>query len=128
MRFALSLIALTMSAACNGSSTEIDSSGPWASLAERPCPSDSFLAWENFGEPFMRDWCTGCHSSRLGEGARVDAPLTVNFDSYEDVEMWADRIWVRAADDNRTMPPAGGPGAEERALLGEWLACGAPTR
>ena len=128
MRFAVSLVAVVTLAACNGSSTEIDSSGPWANLAERPCPSDSFLTWENFGEPFMRDWCRGCHSNRLGEGDRVDAPLTVNFDRYEDVEMWADRIWVRAADDNRTMPPAGGPGAEERALLGEWLACGAPTR
>jgi hypothetical protein len=25
-----------------------------------------------------------------------------------------------------TMPPAGGPSGEERALLAEWLACGAP--
>jgi hypothetical protein len=35
---------------------------------------------------------------------------------------------VRAADQNATMPPAGAPGEDERTLLGEWLACGAPTQ
>jgi hypothetical protein len=34
---------------------------------------------------------------------------------------------VRAADHNVTMPPVGGPEADERSALGEWLACGAPS-
>ena len=128
MRFAPSLLFVFLSSACSGTSTDVDSSGPWASLDERPCPSDSFLTWENFGDPFMRDWCTGCHSDRLEEGERAGAPLMVNLNRYEDVVLQRDRIWLRAADENQTMPPAGGPGEDERALLGEWLACGTPTR
>jgi hypothetical protein len=48
-------------------------------------------------------------------------------DTLEDARAWADRIWVRAADHNATMPPVGGPEADERSALGEWLACGAPS-
>lgn len=102
--------------------------GPYTSLEERPCPEDSFLTWENFGAPFMRDWCTGCHSDDLSADRRAMAPPEVNLDELEGVRAHLERVWMRAADDNRTMPPAGGPGAAERELLGEWLACGAPSR
>lgn len=42
-------------------------------------------------------------------------------------EAHASGIWIRAADQNFSMPPVGPPPEDERALLGEWLACGAPT-
>ncbi|MEZ4445114.1 MAG: hypothetical protein R3B72_38935 [Polyangiaceae bacterium] len=54
--------------------------------------------------------------------------MGIDFNDVEDVKAHLERVWVRAGDDNRTMPSAGGPGAAECALLGEWLACGAPTR
>ena len=101
--------------------------GPWASLDERPCPDDSFLTYENFGGPFVLSYCTTCHASRLPADLRQGSPIEVNFDDVADIREWSDRIWVRAADQNQTMPPVGPPSDEERARLGEWLACGAPT-
>jgi len=98
----------------------------WTTFEERPCPEDSYLTYGNFGGPFVLNWCAGCHSSSLGVGQRADAPPGVDFDNPELIRMWAPRIWARTADDNLGMPPVGGPGAEERFLLGEWLACGAP--
>ena len=95
-------------------------------LAERACPEESFLTFQDFGGPFFFDWCTGCHSSAMPEGERQGAPPGVDFDTLEDMRAWADRIWARAGDHNETMPPIGGPHEEERVALGEWLACGAP--
>jgi len=101
--------------------------GPWASLDERPCPDDSFLTYENFGGPFMLSYCTTCHSSRLLADMRQGSPIEINFDGIEDIRDQADRIWIRAADQNQTMPPVGPPEDLDRMRLGEWLACGAPT-
>ena len=85
----------------------------------------SYLRYDNFGEPFALDWCRGCHSSAVPAGMRQKAPMGVNFDTQADVARWRERILIRAAGDNPTMPPAGGPADEERALLAEWLGCGA---
>ncbi len=98
----------------------------WTTLADRPCPSGSDLTYENFGEPFLLTWCTGCHSSNLPASARENAPIAVNFDTVDEVRTQAPKIWLMAGDSNTTMPPAGGPQPEDRTLLGEWLACGAP--
>jgi hypothetical protein len=97
---------------------------------DQPPPPDpdtcetSYLRYDNFGEPFVLNWCRGCHSSSVPAGMRQKAPLAVNFDTVDDVRAWKDKIMVRAAQ-GETMPPAGGPTADERALLTEWLGCGA---
>lgn len=85
----------------------------------------SYLDYGNFGEPFALDWCRGCHSSSVPAGMRQKAPMGVNFDTHADVQQWKERILIRAGGNAPTMPPAGGPSADERALLAEWLACGA---
>lgn len=90
------------------------------------CPPESFLSWENFGEPFLLDQCTGCHSSALPEGTRQNAPMGVDFDGYENTRAWGSRIFARAAIDV-SMPPAYIEIPGERALLAEWLRCDAPT-
>jgi hypothetical protein len=100
--------------------------GPWMSLDERPCPDDSFLTYENFGGPFMLSYCTTCHSSMLPADMRQGSPIEINFDGIDDIRELDDRIWIRAADQNLSMPPVGPPSDEERMMLGEWLACGAP--
>jgi hypothetical protein len=100
----------------------------YPSLAERPCPEDSVLTSENFGAAFMLTYCTGCHHSALPDGERAGAPVGVDFELLIKVRAQAERIWARAGDQNATMPPVGPPPADERARLGEWLACGAPTR
>lgn len=110
----------------SGDAGEVDE-GPWMTFGERPCPEDSFLTYENFGWPHMLTFCTGCHSAGLPADMRQGAPIEVNFADIEDVRAQAERIWVRAGDHNASMPPVGPADEEERRLLGEWLACGAPT-
>lgn len=96
-------------------------------LEERACPTDSVLTYENFGGPFISSYCAGCHSKDLPDGMRQEAPLDCDFDTLDATRAWAKRIWARAGDHNITMPPIGGPEEDEREMLGEWLACGAPA-
>jgi len=86
------------------------------------CLRDPPLTWDNYGAYIIGRQCRPCHSEYSREGQRADAPLGVDFDDFDDVLGWADRIQARSVDDE-TMPPAGGMLAEERVLLGEWLRC-----
>jgi hypothetical protein len=95
-------------------------------LDERQCPTDSFLGYDNFGSGFLAEYCRGCHGADVPESMRHGAPLDVSFDSIGDVRAHAARMYARAGDGYTSMPPVGGPSAAARALLGEWLACGAP--
>jgi uncharacterized membrane protein len=110
------------SAATESESTEPSSA---KTFAARSCPKESTLDYENFGARFFLTWCTGCHSSALPEKERKKAPLGVDFNTVDEIRSLRERIWMRAGDANTTMPPAGGPSAKERAMLGQWLACGA---
>jgi hypothetical protein len=116
----------TSSGTAEPTTTTTTTDGPYEHLDERPCPDDSPLTVINFGAPFMLSHCTGCHHSALGEDERAGAPPGVDFDDLSGVRSHADRIWARAADQNATMPPLGGPAQDDRTRLGEWLACGAP--
>jgi uncharacterized membrane protein len=119
---AAAVAAATLAAGCGEDGTGDDPpAGPPGDACET-----SYLDHASFGEPFLLDWCTGCHSSALPPNMRQQAPADVNFDTLEDARRWAPRIGARATGAMPTMPPAGGPSAEERALLAEWLACGAP--
>jgi uncharacterized membrane protein len=86
--------------------------------------TSSALTYQTFGEPFIASWCRGCHSAELLPEMRQQAPLEVNFNSKSEVQRFAKRISFLVAT-AATMPPAGGPTAAERALLQEWIACGA---
>jgi uncharacterized membrane protein len=87
----------------------------------------SYLRYDNFGEPFVTNWCRGCHSANLPLDMRQGSPPEANFDALDDVRTWSPRIALRATHGTPTfMPPAGGPSDEERASLAEWLECGAP--
>jgi uncharacterized membrane protein len=95
------------------------------------CPDDSTLSYETFGRDFMQTYCVSCHTSALGGAARRGAPSDHNFDMLDEVQEHADHIALAAAAGpdavNNAMPPGGRqPDREERRLLGEWLACGAP--
>ena len=110
----------------DGQTQPVDDEGPWASLAERPCPEGSEVDGQNFGVGFILTYCSGCHSSGVPADERQMAPAGVDFDNVDDVRAWADRIWARAADQNMTMPPVNSVPDADRIKLGEWLACGAP--
>lgn len=113
--------AIAAAGACTTSSTEPpgDDGGDDATSCD-----NSYLSYDNFGEPFVANWCRSCHSSEVPHDMRQTAPDDVNFDDLDDVKAYAGRIEFRVGE-QKTMPPAGGPSDDERALLVEWIGCGA---
>jgi uncharacterized membrane protein len=107
------VLALAL-AACGDTPVTID---------EMPCPeTGTALTYDGFGKIFLASRCNTCHTT-----SKSGAPGKYKFDTVEDVRRLADRIFVRAAGPNVTMPPGpDDPPATERDQLAEWLACGAP--
>jgi mono/diheme cytochrome c family protein len=99
----------------------------WTELDDVECPPEGTdLTWNNFGSGFFADNCNSCHSVNAED--RRGAPVAFVFDTHDQVAALTDRIFLRSAADNVTMPPGpDDPGDEERWLLAEWLACGAPA-
>ena len=90
----------------------------------RSC-AQSFLRYDNFGSPFIVDWCRACHSADTPPDMRQQAPADINFDNRSEVRRWSLQIRLTAGEGS-SMPPAGGPSPEDRQMLVEWLGCGAP--
>jgi len=90
-----------------------------------PSCDRSFLRYDNFGSPFIVNWCRACHSADVPAGMRQLAPTDVNFDNLAEIRRWAQQIKLSAGEGS-SMPPAGGPSPSERQMLVEWLGCGAP--
>jgi uncharacterized membrane protein len=103
----------------------------WAAIgllggcADEPTAECASLRYDAVAEPFVASWCRGCHSAALPPQERQRAPIDVTFENHDELVRWAPRLRVRVVD-TETMPPAGGPGAQERALFARYLACGAP--
>ena len=119
MRSCLELVAIFVLVAGCGNDTEI------LPPHDDTCET-SILTYENFGEPFMLDWCRGCHAEGLPADMRQGAPSALNFDDLSTIRELAPVISINATGAAPMMPPAAGPSPEERLLLAEWLACGAP--
>jgi len=96
--------------ACTASSP---SSGIAAS--DVTCPPDSTLTYESFGSTFIADNCLSCHTSKEKPNLTTHAAVQGN----------KGRIMSVAVTGTK-MPENGSLAVEERQLLGEWLACGAP--
>jgi uncharacterized membrane protein len=71
--------------------------------------------------------CLSCHSTHPKDDLFREPPNGVAFDTPEQIKRLADRIRVRVVD-TRTMPLANKTGMteDERALIGRWIAEGAP--
>lgn len=97
-------------AACAGgdTSTGIDTS-------TLSCPPESTLTYEDFGQTMIADNCLSCHAGKASP----------RLDSVEQIRANKTAI-MRAAVGSTSMPDNGDMVLEERQLLGEWLACGAP--
>ncbi len=124
--FLFGCLIVPMLGACGGD--EVPLYGPPTGAT---CPSSSTLTYENFGKSFMEAHCTRCHSSTLLGTARRGAPTFHDFDTVAGIRPIADHIELTTAagpdGTNTSMPPDGtAPTVEERTLLGEWIACGAP--
>ena len=103
------LLCSALLAACtSATSTGITSSN-------LSCPSDSTLTYANFGSDFMSTNCLSCHATRDSPHLTTQATIQAN----------ASRILDQAVY-STAMPQGGDLSTEERQMLGEWLACGAP--
>jgi len=110
---------------CAGDETVL---GPATGAA---CPPTSTLTYATFGQPFMENYCTRCHSSTLAGEARMGATAFHDFDTQLGVRQVADHVDQTAGSGpnatNDQMPPDGAmPSLAEREMLAEWIACGAP--
>ncbi|MBA2538347.1 MAG: cytochrome c [Deltaproteobacteria bacterium] len=92
-------------------------------IDDMTCPPEgTLLTYDNFGADFMASHCNSCHST-----GKSGAPRAYRFDTQDEVLAHKDRIFVRAAGPNLTMPPGpNDPPQAARDQLAEWLACGAP--
>ena len=93
-------------------------------LADYPCPPGGTDAtYANFAASFLDAHCNSCHSAP--EGHRHGAPITFRFDTLDDNHHHADRIFIRSALTNTSMPPGPtDPTPADRDRLADWLACG----
>ena len=107
-------VLLLLCASCN-----------YMEMKDHACPTGgTTLTYENFGKGFMDRYCQGCHGSI---DHRDGAPSGYDFGSPEAIRKYKERIFVRSAAVNTTMPPGpDDPPMDERAKLADWLACGAP--
>ena len=90
------------------------------------CQHDPPLSYANFGKGYIDFHCIGCHSADLPQTHRVGAPLGVDFNTYDDVLNWAERIEARGTRfyaEPITMPPGGGPTPSELDRFESWLTC-----
>src|SRR5678816_120172 len=57
-----------------------------------PDPDPDTLTWDNFGQKFMTDYCTMCHSSTLSRTQRNGAPYAHDYDTLKSVLYIPDHI------------------------------------
>jgi len=119
MRARLFLVAALLAA----SLSLVPGCGLFERLEDAECPPEGTeLTFENFGKPFLDKYCNYCHGAAVLD--RQSAPPAYVFETPEQIEKWADRIFVRAAGSNESMPPGpDDPPREEREKLAEWLGC-----
>jgi hypothetical protein len=100
--------------------------GSWTELEDVSCPPEGTdLTYDNFAVSFFASYCNRCHSVSTED--RKGAPLAYVFDTYDQVHVLRERIFLRSAADNDTMPPGpDDPPIDQRDKLAEWIACGAP--
>ena len=103
------LFGIILSACTSGSS-------PSGITAESlTCPPDSTLTYDNFGATFMADNCLSCHTTK-------EQP---HLTSVAAIRSHTKKI-ISEAVTSTSMPQDASMSDDERALLGEWLTCGAP--
>jgi hypothetical protein len=92
-------------------------------MGELPCPPEGTeLRYDTFGRGFFASYCDRCHTS-----ATNGAPASFQFDTIDKIRSHRERIFIRAAGPNTTMPPGrSDPPEVDRDQLAEWLTCGAP--
>jgi hypothetical protein len=91
------------------------------------CKAGTSLTYENFGEAYMLNYCTACHSAHLAGAARNGAPAGQDFDTANDVKLWRSAILDDTSGSAPKMPPVDNVSTADAAELTQWLNCGAPS-
>ena len=91
-------------------------------MSDYPCPpTGTTLTYDNFGAQFLDENCNTCHAA--ADGHRHGAPDSFRFDTLDEVHQHRDRIFVRSAASNNSMPPGPvDPPSDQRDQLADWLA------
>lgn len=102
------------------------SCGGFTELEEWDCPPEGTdVTYENFARGFFLKHCNTCHAAGIED--RNGAPIAYVFDTYDQVYALRERVFLRSAAENITMPPGpDDPPEEERFMLADWIACDAP--
>jgi uncharacterized membrane protein len=100
--------------------------GCGTALESFDCPDEgTSLTYKNFGRAFLAAHCNKCHAADSSD--RDGAPIAIVFDTHQQAQSLASRIFLRSAADNTSMPPGpDDPTDVERYDLAEWVACGMP--
>lgn len=77
------------------------------------------VSYENVGEPFMTQYCIGCHG--MVSSNRQGAPTDVTLDTMDNILTHLDTIREEIL--LETMPPSGGVTEESIELVVRWLDC-----
>ena len=91
---------------------------------ELPVECSDIITYETVAQPFLRNYCTGCHASNLPVGKRYGAPPEVNLDTFSAAKQYSLRSYVRAVH-LQDMPAGGGVSELERQRFTQWVLCGA---
>lgn len=124
---ASAMLATLLLASCGGD----DGDGGGALASGATCPPGSTLAYADFDDEFFGVYCTRCHASALSGPTRSGAPVGADFDTLDGIRPRRFSIDARAGSGPlgtfTVMPPGPPvPSPAERAVLSQWIACGAP--
>ena len=92
-----------------------DAAGTGIDINALECPQGSTLTYQNYTATWIQDRCLRCHAGQ-------NRPMLT---SYESV-MANKQDFLFTAAGTTEMPEGLNIPLEERQLLGEWFACGAP--
>jgi hypothetical protein len=128
------VLALAALFGCSGGDTDPPARQQVALETGSTCPDPArpTVTYSGFAESFFASYCTRCHSSALTtQDQRNGATVHANWDDLPTIRSYLKEIDSLAAGGpngiNHIMPPSDPrPSDDERIMLGEFLACGAP--
>lgn len=128
------VLALTAFLGCSSDDAPPQQQQMIALATGSTCPDADHptITYSGWAQSFFVSYCTRCHSSELTTSAeRNGATPHANWDDLPTIRAYTEEIDRFAAGGpngvNHTMPPSDPtPSDDERIMLGEFLACGAP--
>jgi uncharacterized membrane protein len=119
MKLKMMCVSLVLVAAACGDST--------SSNGDASCTAADAPTYETFGQAFMTDYCSSCHSASVTGTARLGAPPEDVFDTLAQIQGNTEELAHEVESKAMPFPTAKKfPTDAERALFTQWMSCGAP--